>query len=697
VLERPSLLLKRRTFLTMVGATAFNLLLMGRVVYIQGSWARHLKTLAEEAHLRGVPLAPLRGRILDRTGRVLAESYNQYSAYAVPVQVTSKAEEAVLLATILGLPQERVRQRLSRRLGFVWLKRKLSDAEANELRAQAAALPGVYLAPEAARDYPEGDFAGPVLGFTGVDNQGLSGLEFTYNRYLEGRRGWILQENDVLGQPVPGAASRLEPPVPGDTLVTTLDENIQWMAERVADETRLRHGAKRVMLAVVDPNTGGVLAMANRPGFNPNDYREAKPSQYRNYVVSDAIPPGSIFKPVTLASALESGAVGRYSGFFCPGFRIVLGRRVNCWRKSGHGPESLSDVVKNSCNVGFMDMGLRLGLARFYEYLDWFRVSGPSGIDLPGEARGIRAPEKRATALDLAVMAFGQTLTVTPIALLNAVAALANGGELLIPHVAERIVAPDGRVVKDFHRRVVRRVVKPWVAEAVQQMMVRVVTEGTGKLAQVPGYRVAGKTGTAQKVINGRVSEGVYIASFIGFAPVPHPKVAVLCSVDEPVGAYYGGQVAAPAVGRLLRQLLPYLGVPRTVPIRPPRPGEPAIVPNLVNLSPRDAEADAAAFGFPVRFRGHGPVVVDQSVEYGGYLPAGTPLVLTLGAEPRIYLEWVAVPEVVGLTVGDARHVAFDIGINLHVEGNLDGRVAWQAWPPNREVRAGSTMTVRAV
>jgi len=265
-----------------------------------------------------------------------------------------------------------------------------------------------------------------------------------------------------------------------------------------------------------------------------------------------------------------------------------------------------------------------------------------------------------------------------------------------VPHVGERVVKPDGATVLDRRRRVVGRVVSPEVARIVQQMMVRVVQEGTGKLAQVPGYRVAGKTGTAQKVVGGRVAEGVYIASFVGFAPVPEPRVAVLCSVDEPKGAYYGGQVAAPAVGRLLRELMAYWNLPATVPARRPAAGQPALVPNLVNLSPDQAVRDAGIFGFPVRFRGQGPIVVDQSVEYGGYLPAGTPLVLTLGEHPRIYLEWVAVPEVVGLRVPDARHVAFDIGINLHVEGNLDGHVTWQAWPPNDEVRAGATMAVRA-
>jgi stage V sporulation protein D (sporulation-specific penicillin-binding protein) len=693
--QRPGLTMSRRTLLVLGGFGLFDLWLMTRAAMIQGLWSPHLRRLAEEAHLRGIPLAPLRGDILDVHGRLLAGSENIYSAYAVPVQVRDPASEALLLSTLFGVSADTVRRRLERHLGFVWIRRRLTANQVVEFRTQASALPGVHLVPESTRYYPEGDFAGQVLGFTGIDNQGLAGLEYTYNRELRGRRGWILHEYASSGQPVQHGASRLEAPVRGDTLWTTLDENIQWMAEQAAEDALARHSAKRVMVVVMDPSTGGILALVNRPGYNPNRRPEV-PAADRDYAVSDAIPPGSIFKPVTLATALESGAATPASGFFCPGFKIVLGRRVNCWRRAGHGPESLSDVVKNSCNVGFMTLGLAIGMDRFYSYLDRFRVMGPSGIDLPGEARGILPSRRRATQLDLAVMAFGQTLTTVPVALANAIAALANGGELLVPHVGERLVAPDGRVVRDMHRQVVRRVVRPEVAAQVQRMMARVVSEGTGKNAQVPGYRVAGKTGTAEKVVGGRVVDGVYIASFVGFAPVPNPRVLILCSVDEPQGAYYGGQVAAPVVGRLLRQILAYWKVPATVPRPKLRPGASAFVPNLVNLSADDATHDAEWFGFVPRFRGRGGTVVDQSVEYGGYRPAGSVLDLTLGTRPRIYMDWVAVPEVVGLPVAQARHVAFDIGINLHVEGNLDGRVQWQQWPANHEVRAGSTMPVVA-
>jgi stage V sporulation protein D (sporulation-specific penicillin-binding protein) len=432
--------------------------------------------------------------------------------------------------------------------------------------------------------------------------------------------------------------------------------------------------------------------LAQRPSLDPNHFRDFPTQNGRLWAVSDAIPPGSIFKPVTLAAALEAGTTSPGAGFFCPGFKVVLKRRVNCWRPGGHGPESLRAVVENSCNVGFMELGLGLGIERFYEYLARFGLTSVPKVDLPGAARGIFPNPNRATLLDLAVMAFGQTLTVTPLALLTAIAAIANGGELLVPHVARRILSPDGKTVSDVSRQVVRRVVRPEVAQLVQSMMAGVVARGTGKQAQVPGYRVAGKTGTAQKVVSGRVQKGLYIASFVGFAPVPNPKVAMLVSVDEPKGAFYGGQVAAPVFGRVLRDILSYWNIPPTEPVRPPRPGEPAMVPNLVDLDPQGAEQAALISGFAVRFVGRGEWVVDQSIEYGAWRPVGEEIVLTLGPKPRIYLEWVTVPDFRGLSVAQAKHLAQDLGMNVRVRGRPAGRVAGQRVAPGTQIRAGSTV-----
>ncbi|MCL5115831.1 MAG: penicillin-binding transpeptidase domain-containing protein [Firmicutes bacterium] len=694
--DRPPLVLKRRNFIALVGFGLFDLLIGSRLVTIQALDAPQLKKLAEDIHFRSVPLAPFRGNIVDRHGRLLAGSHHAFSVYAIPAQTRkSRQSESILLANVLDMEESRVLRRLSRKQGFVWLKRRLTATELNTVKSQLAALPGIHLVTETARYYPEGELAAGILGFTGIDNQGLAGVELIYDRALKGVAGSIQEEYDAHGQTVSYGRQRIVPSRQGDTLELTIDENIQWMAERAAEHAMISTGGKAVMITVMHPQSGGILAMAQRPTFNPNHFRDFNPKRYRELAVTDAIPPGSIFKPVTLASALEAGTTSPGAGFYCPGFKIVLGRRVNCWRPQGHGAESLADIVKNSCNVGFMDLGLGLGVDRFYEGLNHFGVMSRTGIDLPGEAVGIFPRKGRVTALDLAIMAFGQTLTVTPIGLLTAISAIANGGELLKPHVARSLRSPDGKILKSFDSDRVRRVVSSEVASLVQNMMTGVVRLGSGKLAQIPGYRVAGKTGTAQKVVNGRTEKGIYISSFVGFAPVPNPVAAILISIDEPQGAFYGGQVAAPVFGRLMRDILRYLKVPATEPIKPPKPGQPAMVPDLVDLSPEVAVRDAEEFGFPVQFSGHGRIVVQQSVTYGGYRPAGTLLTLTLGDRSRDYLQWVTVPQFVGMTVSQAHQLAFELGLNVAMmRGQGEGRVVRQAYRPGEQVKSGTTVAL---
>lgn len=694
--DRPPLLLKRRNFVVLMGFGLFDLVIGSRLVTIQALDAPQLKRIADNVHFRSVPLLPFRGDIVDRHGRLLAGSHHAYSAYAVPIQTRrARAKEAIILADLLHLDDSRVLRRLSRHQAFVWIKRRLSPDELAGLKSQLAGLPGVHLLTETTRYYPDGSLAAAILGFTGIDNQGLGGVEMVYNKALQGRRGAIREELDAFGNTVKFAHQEVVPSVQGDTLELTLDENIQWMAERACERAMIATGGKAVMVTVMQPDTGGILAMAQRPTFNPNHFREYNPRRFRELAVTDAIPPGSIFKPITLATALEAGTARPDSRFFCPGFMVVLGRRVNCWRPEGHGPEALGDVVQNSCNVGFMSLGLGLGVDRFYEGLERFGLTRRTHIDLPGEALGIIPKKARVTALDLAIMAFGQTLTVTPIGLLNGVSAIANGGELYRPRVAKRILRPDGMVVKSLEGVRERRVVSSDVAVTVQRMMARVVRSGTGKLAQVPGYQVAGKTGTAQKVINGRTERGIYIASFIGFAPVPHPAAAILVSVDEPQGAFYGGQVAAPIFSRMMRDVLRYLKIPRTEPIIKPKMGQAAFVPDLVDLSPQDAFQDASEYGFPVQFKGQGSRVVAQSVTYGAYRPQGSLLTLTLGDGHRDYLEWVTVPNFSGLAVSQAHHLAFDLGVNIAMmkEGR-GGRITRQDHRPGQQVKSGTTIGV---
>lgn len=665
--------------------------LIGRLFTIQGLHSAHLKMLADDIHFREIPLAAFRGNIFDRKGRLLAGSHHLYSLYAVPIETQDRLQESILVASLVHIAPDLALRRLRRHQGFVWLKRHLSTVETDSVQSQLHALPGIHLITEANRYYPEGFLTGPVLGFCGIDNQGLAGVELTYNRELLGQPGKVEEEYDALGHALAQGDQRVILSKQGDSLKLTLDVNIQWIAERACERAMAETGAKSVNVLVMHPQSGGVLAMAQRPSFDPNYFREYDAKMYRLLAVSDAIPPGSIFKPITLASALEAGSVGPSSQFFCPGFKIVLGRRINCWRPAGHGPETLAQVVMNSCNVGFMELGLGLGIERFYRALDAFQINGVSHIDLPGEARGIMPRQSRATLLDLAVMAFGQTLTVTPINLLTGVAAIANGGELLRPHVVKEIMRSGGLVLKKLDGQRVRRVISPQVSRLVQEMMVRVVSQGTGKQGQVPGYRVAGKTGTAQKVVGGRVVKGVYIASFVGYAPVPNPEVAIMINVDEPQGAFYGGQVAAPIFSRVMRDILRYWKIAPSEAVNRPKPGEMSLVPDLVDLDPISAENDAAMSGFPVQFIGVGDIVVAQSIQYGGWRPAGTRLSLTLGRHRRIYLEWVTVPNFRNLSWDKSRSLAFEIGVNVAARG-VGTSVTGQSIKPGTQVKSGTTV-----
>ncbi len=690
--DRPPVSTQRRTFLVLLGVGLFDMTVMGRLVGIQGLNARRLQALADEVHFRAIPLAAPRGNIVDRTGRLLAGSHHVLSLYARPLQTRGRrAQEAVLLAELTGLAPELVLRRLHRRQGFVWLKRHLSPLEADAVKSQLSALPGIYLIAETTRYYPQGHLAGPVLGFTGIDNQGLAGLELTYNRVLAGRPGKIEEEYTAQGEPLIRSQQRVTRPQAGDSLRLSLDSTIQWIAERACERAMAETGAKSVSVVAVNPTTGGVLALAQRPSFDPNFFRQYEARDYRVWAVSDTNPPGSIFKPITLAAALEAGTTSAGSGFFCPGFKIVAGRKVNCWRLGGHGPQSLSQVVMNSCNVGFMDLGLGLGVDAFYHWIDAFQLNGKSHIDLPGEARSILPAASRVTSLDLAVMAFGQTLTVTSINLLNSVAAIANRGVLLKPHVVDTIQSPQGKLLRRVAAEPVGRVISPANSRLVQEMMVGVVSRGTGKQAKIPGYRIAGKTGTAQKVVNGRVMEGVYIASFVGFAPVPDPQVALMVNIDEPKGAFYGGQVAAPVFRRVMQQILHYWRIPPSHPIHRPAAGESVMVPDLVDLDPSTAENDAAVSGFPVQFTGEGDVVVAQSVEYGGWRPAGTVVRLRLGKRPVIYLQWVTVPDFRQLTVAAAHRLASGLGLNVDGE-ETSNVVRGQSIAPGSEVKAGTTV-----
>ncbi|MBX6377797.1 MAG: peptidoglycan glycosyltransferase, partial [Clostridia bacterium] len=621
--------LRKRVLLLFFGVTLALLGLAVRLFWIQFLDGPALRQRAASVRTRAIPVEPKRGAIVDRKGRELAISINADTVVANPAEVRDPRRTAQQLAEVLGGDAASLERILTRRSAFEYVRRKIRPEQARRLRSLQ--LPGVYLTQESERVYPNGPVAAHVLGFVGVDSQGLAGVEVQYDRELRGVPGNIVVEYDARNQQIPQSQPRYVQPRDGLSLQLTLDQTIQYILERELERAVVQWNPLGAWGAVMDPRSGEILALAVRPAFDPNDLMayiirreeagadDARQELWRNRFISDAFPPGSVFKPITAAAGIDTGKLLPSTPFFDRGFIQVLGHRISNWNGVGLGSTDFAHGFAESANTIFAQAGLMVGKVDFYRYVEAFGLTEPTGIDLPGEGIGVRPPLSRATDLDLALMAFGQTLTVTPVQMMTAIAAIANGGQLVVPHVARAFLDAEGRVVRRIDPPPRRRVISERTARTVRALMAGVVTGGTGEQARIPGYSVGGKTGTSQKVVGGRVVPGKNIASFIGFAPVDEPKVLVYIMVDEPRGIPYGGQVAAPVFRAVMQDVLRYLGVP---------PDQPEALPGDTLPSP-------SAAGAP---------------------PAGAP---SNGAER------VAVPDVVNLTVDEARQELAAVGLEL--------------------------------
>ncbi|HEY8450196.1 MAG TPA: penicillin-binding transpeptidase domain-containing protein, partial [Bacillota bacterium] len=577
------------------------------------------------------------------------------------------------------------------------VQRKVADETARQLRQLD--LPGIYFTQESRRLYPKGVLASHVLGIAGIDSQGLEGIELKYDEQLRGQPGSIRVEFDAHGREIPQAAQEYVPPQDGMTLALTIDENIQYIAERELDRAMLAHQAKAGYVVVMDPRTGEILALAIRPTFDPNDYSRYGVDVRRNRVVSDVFPPGSAFKPITAAAALEEGLISPDTAMFDPGYFKVPGHVIRNWNYQGLGSTTFAEGFQESANTIFAQVALnRLGAERFYDYLRAFGLTERTGIDLPGEARGLYPPEESARPVDIAVMGFGQTLTVTPIQMITAIAAIANDGLLMRPHVAKALYNADGQLERTFDPQPVRQVISPETARTVRDLMRRVVEQGTGVRAQIEGYAVGGKTGTSQKVIDGRLVPGHYVASFIGIAPLDDPRLVVYVVIDEPQGIYYGGWVAAPIFARVTRDVLNYLEIQPTYTREPtptgPPPPEPAVVPNVVNLTVDEATAIVRYAALEPEVRGEGTVVTGQFPSAGVRIPAGSRVVLDAGGDLGSVeaVTPVTVPNLRGLTRQEAAERLAAVGLRLDAHG--EGVAVSQEPAPGQRVPGQSYVRV---
>lgn len=601
-----------------------------RAFQLQILQGEKLKRLGERQYLKEWIVLPKRGTILDRAGEPLALSLEAQSVYARPRRIQEPETVARSLAQALGLNPVEVQQKLNSEKAFVWLKRQITPKEAEKIKALNLAGVGMSLEPN--RYYPQGQLAGQVVGFVGRDSQGLEGIELHYDTYIRGESGTSVIERDALGRRVLAQGVEEIQVPPGADIHLTLDTSIQYLAEKQLEATATKYHAKAGIAVVVEPFSGEVLALANYPFFNPNNSSRQSSQQWRNRAVTDSFEPGSTFKTILAAAALEEDVVGKEDLFYCEfGKYSFAGKTIHDTHEYGWLP--FYKIIQYSSNIGVTKVAEKLKKERYFKYIDRFGFGRLTGIDIPGEASGmVRSPDSW-SAIDLATHAFGQGIAVTPIQLVMAYGAIANGGFLMRPFVVRRVVAPDGEVLVANQPHVLRRVVSEKSARLLTSILKGVVSDGgTGLMAGVEGFEVAGKTGTAQKadLAHGGYSSRKRVASFIGFVPADDPRLVMLVIVDEPEGNVYGGVVAAPAFRNIARGALRRLAI---VPDKPePLPIPAAIegtlvrverksaseavrreggleVPDFVGLSLREAIEKARTLKLKVEMRGSGYVV----------------------------------------------------------------------------------------
>lgn len=545
------------------------LTLLGRLFYLMIGKADYYGVQAKELHERERKIKAERGEIKDCHGNVLAANRSVSTISVIHSQMKEPERVITLLSKELMLDEKEVRKKVEK----VSLREKIKsnvDKETSD-RIRNYKLAGVTVDEDYKREYRYDSLASKVLGFTGGDNQGIIGLEVSYEKYLKGLDGSILTMTTAYGTEIEnGAEDRIEP-VAGWTLNTSLDLPVMEYTDQLANYLLKKKQAKSVDIIVMNPQNGEIYAMASAPEFNLNDpYRisgdlskmsakeksEKRNAMWRNPCVSDTYEPGSTFKILTTAAALEKGVVKMTDRFHCPGYKIVEDRRIRCHKKGGHGSETFLDGIMNSCNPVFIEVGARVGVSDFFRKMSDFGLMNRTGIDVPGEASTIIHKEKNVGAVELATMSFGQSFQLSPIRLVSLAGSMINGGYSITPHFGVSAVSADGSLMKHFSYGKKERVVSKETSDLIRMALGKVVSEGTGHKASVRGFSIGAKTGTSEKLPRGN---GKYIASTIGFAPVENPKVIALVRIDEPQGLYYGGTVAAPAIAALFENILPYL------------------------------------------------------------------------------------------------------------------------------------------
>lgn len=627
---------RRRIFVSLIVGVALFSVLIFRLGYIQIFKGQWLSENAEDLWTRNIYFEGRRGKIYDRNGELLAYNVSVPSIWAVPAQIKDPVNTAKKLAPILKKDEKEIYKQISKKQLLVRVPggRKIEQAVASQV--QQLNLPGIRVADDNERYYPKGAFLSHVLGFTGIDNQGLTGIEKIYDKQLNGERGYIAFNSNAKGEIIPGTTERFVPPKDGADLHLTIDANIQTIIERELNQVTAQYKPDDALVMAVSPKTGEILGMASRPHYNPENYQEYSSSVInRNLPIWKTYEPGSTFKIITLAAALQEGKVDLLNETFdCPGHITVAGTTIHCWKRGGHGHQTFLEGVENSCNPAFVLLGQRLGKEKLFEYVKKFGFGQKTGVDLLGEENGLLFKLNRVGPIELATTSFGQGVSVTPIQQAMAVSAAVNGGTLMKPFVAKTVKDPvTGKVIEENKPQKVGQIISAETSAKVRHALQSVVANGTGRNAYVDGYQVGGKTGTAQVVENGAYSSNKYIVSFIGFAPGDNPEVVIYGAVSNPKGLAFGGLIAAPMVKNIIESTVQYLKIPPKstgMEKKYKYPDKKIVeVPNLIGLTRKELVNNY--YSFPLDFGGTGDKVIYQSPKPGTRVEEGASIRIYLG------------------------------------------------------------------
>jgi len=548
-------------------------ILMGKLAYIMIFQSEYYLARADLLHERERSIKASRGDILDTNGVVLASNKTVCTISVIYSQIEDPGKVIAVLSNELGISEEDIRKRVEKVTSIERIKTNVDKTVGDKIRNYD--LAGVKVDEDYKRYYPFDTLASKVLGFTGSDNQGIVGLEVKYENYLAGQNGMILTLTDASGVELNGAEESRQEPVAGKNIYTSIDYNVQLYAQQLAIKALEEKQAKSVSIIVMNPKNGEIVAMVNVPEYNLNDpytlnynlvdnvtgeaYQDLLNNMWRNFCINDTYEPGSTFKMITGTAALETGSVTLASTYTCTGSTIVEDRRIRCAKAGGHGAQTFAQTLMNSCNPAFIEWGLRTGVDNFYLYLSKLGITSKTGVDLPGEASSILHKKENVGPVELATMAFGQSFQITPLQLLRATSAIINGGTLITPHFAVKAVDPTGNNVEVFHYPEIENAIEKSTSDTMKGLLKDVVEKGGGINAYMENYSIGGKTATSEKLPRGN---GKYISSFIGFVPAEDPQLVAMCIIDEPVGVYYGGTIAAPVIKQLFENILPYLNIP---------------------------------------------------------------------------------------------------------------------------------------